>query len=248
MFQTIVSLSSPACSSSSGANAGETERAQRVEHLVGGAQVGLGVGDQRAAAGELGAARFEHGGDLGRHRQVAEIAAPGHAHPVEAAGTTGSSASAGASTDSGSRASRPASAPSSSAASSTVRAIGPTTASEAHGSDWSSAAGIRPGDGRSPTTLQNDAGLRMLDARSDPSANGSIPVATAAAAPPLLPPAVRVRSYGLRVAPNTRLNVCEPAPNSGVLVLPITIAPARRRRSTSRLSASGTCSAKIVEP
>ena len=38
-------------------------------------------------------------------------------------------------------------------------------------------------------------------------------------------PGVFVRSYGLRVAPKTALNVCEPAPNSGVFVLPITIAP-----------------------
>ena len=48
----------------------------------------------------------------------------------------------------------------------------------------------------------------------------------------LLPPQVRATSYGLRVAPNSALNVCEPAPNSGVLVLPMTIAPARLMRST----------------
>ena len=51
-------------------------------------------------------------------------------------------------------------------------------------------------------------------------------VASATAAPPLLPPAVRARSYGLRVTPNTSLNVCEPRPNSGTLVLPITMHPA----------------------
>ena len=53
-----------------------------------------------------------------------------------------------------------------------------------------------------------------------PSAIGTMPHASATAAPPLLPPQVFVRSYGLRVAPNTVLNVCEPAPNSGVFVLP----------------------------
>ena len=43
----------------------------------------------------------------------------------------------------------------------------------------------------------------------------------------------------MRVAPKTSLNVCEPAPNSGVLVLPMITAPAARRRSTIRLSAVG---------
>ena len=57
-----------------------------------------------------------------------------------------------------------------------------------------------------------------------------------------------MRSYGLRVAPKTALNVCEPAPNSGVLVLPITIAPAPRSRSTISESASGTCVANSGEP
>jgi len=52
----------------------------------------------------------------------------------------------------------------------------------------------------------------------------------------------------LRVTPNTELNVCEPAPNSGVFVLPTTIAPAFFIRVTSEASASGTCSAKIGEP
>ena len=58
-----------------------------------------------------------------------------------------------------------------------------------------------------------------------------MPLATATAAPPEEPPQVFDRSYGLRVAPNTLLNVCEPAPNSGVLVLPMRIAPAAFRRS-----------------
>jgi hypothetical protein len=88
----------------------------------------------------------------------------------------------------------------------------------------------------------------MLPPRSEPSASGSIPLATAAAAPPLEPPAVRERSNGLRVAPNTALKVCDPAPNSEVFVLPITIAPALRRRSTSSVSAAGIWSRKIGEP
>ena len=67
-------------------------------------------------------------------------------------------------------------------------------------------------------------------------------VARATAAPPLLPPHVFVRAYGFRVAPKTVLNVCEPAPNSGVFVLPTVIAPAARIRATISASCAGTLS------
>jgi hypothetical protein len=59
---------------------------------------------------------------------------------------------------------------------------------------------------------------------------------------------VRVVSHALRVAPKTGLNVCEPAPHSGVLVLPTMIAPAPRSRSTCSESAAGTCSRYDGEP
>src|SRR5262245_21602103 len=57
-----------------------------------------------------------------------------------------------------------------------------------------------------------------------------MPVASAAAEPPLEPPAVNARFQGLRVARKTLSTVFGPNANSGVLVLPITIAPASRRR------------------
>ena len=128
-----------------------------------------------------------------------------------------------------------------------MRAIGPPTAVVSHrlsvGHD-----GTRPRDGRSPTTPQNDAGLRSEPPMSEPSASGTIPDASAQAAPPDEPPAERVGSTGLRVVPKTRLKVCEPAANSGTLVLPITTTPARRTRSTIRSSVSGTWSANSGEP
>ncbi len=134
-----------------------------------------------------------------------------------------------------------------SATSETVRPIGPADESTVHGVTVGH-DGTRPGDGRMPTTLQNDAGLRNEPPVSLPSAIGTMHVASATAAPPLDPPQVFDGSYGLRVAPNTRLNVCDPAPNSGVFVLPIVIAPAARMRSTTSESSVGTWSANNGEP
>ena len=67
----------------------------------------------------------------------------------------------GSSSDSGARGSGPAMARRSRVTSSTVRANGPLTPSGFHASG-AGTPGTRPGDGRSPTRLQNDAGLRML--------------------------------------------------------------------------------------
>ena len=75
-----------------------------------------------------------------------------------------------------------------------------------------------------------------------------MPQANATVAPPLLPPHVLVKSYGLRVVPNTSLKVCEPAPNSGVFVLPMTIAPASLYRWTVNESSVGTKSLNIRDP
>src|SRR4051812_19925381 len=75
----------------------------------------------------------------------------------------------------------------------TVRAIGPTTA-KLNQAETLGQFGTRPAEGRNPTTLQKLAGLRRLPPRSGPPASGSIPQASAAAAPPLLPPHVLARS------------------------------------------------------
>src|SRR6185436_9912827 len=99
----------------------------------------------------------------------------------------------GSAIDSGARRSGPAIADSRNAASAAVRAIGPSTPSEfqAFGAGQ---CGTRPGVGRKPTTLQKLPGLRSEAARSPPSAKGSMPLATAAAAPPEEPPALLPRS------------------------------------------------------
>src|SRR5712692_9029696 len=75
-----------------------------------------------------------------------------------------------------------------------------------------------------------------------------MPVASATAAPPLEPPQVRAGFHGWRGAPKTALKVLPPAPNSAVLVLPTTMAPAALRRSTMSACSSGTGCSKILDP
>src|SRR6516165_6497445 len=75
-----------------------------------------------------------------------------------------------------------------------------------------------------------------------------MPVATAAAAPPLDPPQVRWRFQGLIVSPYSSLSVNQRQENSGALVRPITIAPARRRLAIDGLSSTATRLAKAATP
>jgi hypothetical protein len=106
----------------------------------------------------------------------------------------------------------------------------------------------RPGEGRRPTTEQKAAGVRRLQPRSDPVASHAWPVATATAEPPEEPPQVMAVFHGLRVSPKTSLNVLAPWPNSGVLDLPMTMAPRDSSVSTMASLPSGTCPAKSGEP
>ena len=73
-------------------------------------------------------------------------------------------------------------------------------------------------------------------APSVPRPSGPSPAATAAAAPPDEPPEVRSKFHGLRVVPKEGPSVSPFTPNSGVVVLPMMIAPAARSRATSTLS------------
>ena len=82
--------------------------------------------------------------------------------------------------------------------------------------------------------------MRIEPAPSVPSAAAARPAATAAAEPPLDPPAIRAGSHGFRVAPKASDSVVASASSSGTWVLPITTAPAaRRRRTTSASRAAG---------
>lgn len=99
---------------------------------------------------------------------------------------------------------------------------------------------MRPGVGRIEATPQKLAGVRTEPPKSVPCASGTMPAATATAEPPDDPPEVSAGSKGLRVGPRNRLVQTAPKPNSGVLVLPRMIAPARRSRATTRSSSAGT--------
>ena len=93
---------------------------------------------------------------------------------------------------------------------------------------WSGPQVLRPRVGLRPNSPQCDAGMRIEPPPSLPWAMGTMPAATAAAEPPLDPPGVRVGSQGLRVGPCSSGSVTAASPNSGVLVLPRMIRPARR--------------------
>ncbi len=83
------------------------------------------------------------------------------------------------------------------AASRTVRAIGPAV-ERPTGSPYIGPPLMRPRVGLRPTSPQQDAGMRIEPPPSDAWAIGTRPDATAAAAPPLEPPAIRSRSQGVR--------------------------------------------------
>ena len=58
-----------------------------------------------------------------------------------------------------------------------------------------------------PNSPQTLAGMRIEPPPSLPCANGTSPAATAAAAPPLEPPADRSRSHGVRAGGATSVSV-----------------------------------------
>src|SRR6185437_2897091 len=107
---------------------------------------------------------------------------------------------------------------------------------------------MRPGVGFSPQIPQKCEGTRMDPPPSLPTPPAEHAAAIDAASPPLEPPAVRDRSQGLLVRPYRRLSVSHAIRNSGVLVVPSTIAPASFRRFTSGASDFATYPARSFVP
>src|SRR5262245_42028682 len=87
-----------------------------------------------------------------------------------------------------------------------------------------------------PNRPVNEHGIRIEPAPSVPIASAPMPTAVADAAPALLPPGVWPRFQGLRVTPVSGLSPIAFQPNSGVVVLPSSTAPASRRRATDGAS------------
>src|SRR5437867_13433441 len=108
--------------------------------------------------------------------------------------------------------------------------------------------GTRPYDGLRPYTPQNDDGMRIDPAPSEPWASGPRPAAAAAPAPALEPPVVIAVFQGLRVMPVTGQSPRPFQPNSGVVVLPSRTPPACFRRRTTGGSTSGTRCSKTNDP
>ena len=93
------------------------------------------------------------------------------------------------------------------------------------------------------------AGSRVEQPASVASASGTIPVATLTPAPADEPPQVSAGAHGLRVKPVSGETPSSECANSVVVVLPITTAPAARRRATAVTSAlAGGASAIKGEP
>ena len=110
------------------------------------------------------------------------------------------------------------------------------------------AVGMRPSVGRSAAVPQHADGQRSEPPRSEPTPSGVIPVASAAASPPLDPPGVRVGFHGFCVRPRSALSVSQRRPTSGALVRAIGMAPAARRFATAGASSGGTASAIATTP
>jgi hypothetical protein len=89
---------------------------------------------------------------------------------------------------------------SASAVSSTVR-LTTHSAEKPSNSASSGPSGTRRRDGLSPTSPQQEAGMRVEPPASLAWAIASMPAATAAALPPDEPPGMSAGSHGLRVGP-----------------------------------------------
>src|SRR5256886_9890603 len=122
------------------------------------------------------------------------------------------------------------------AAPAAVRAIPPLVENPAQSSPNSGPLEIRPRAGLNPTTPQHEAGIRTPPPPSPPWARPQSPAATAAAAPPLEPPAVRLLSTGLRAGGNIGPSVTGRVPNSDAFVFPRMTAPSSFRRPMAKPS------------
>ena len=142
----------------------------------------------------------------GVRRRGGEVVLGLHRHP-DAAQLDAARIPSGTGARPPSRPSGPAMMLSTSATSATERASGPTcvrgspSVPSSPSSSMTPVSGTRPALGLIDARPQKCAGRRTLPPESVPSPHGEPCAAMIAASPPLLPPGVRVRSYGLFVRP-----------------------------------------------
>ncbi len=136
----------------------------------------------------------------------------------------------GAGATNGSPGSGPAATSSSAAASRTVRVTANCTLSGRAISPLPGPTDTRPREVFRPTSPQHAAGMRIEPPPSLACAAGTIPLATAAAEPPLDPPEIRSVFHGLRVGPYAAGSVVGMIPSSGVFVRPRMMNPASCHR------------------
>ncbi len=94
--------------------------------------------------------------------------------------------------------------------------------------------------GLKPTTPHHAAGIRIEPPESVPRAASQRPAATAAAEPPLEPPARRPGATGFGTVPKCGFWELTPYANSCRLVLPQTTQPALSARRTASAVCAGT--------
>src|SRR5262245_44395314 len=130
----------------------------------------------------------------------------------------------------------------------TVRVTAWPIDSPFHDSPANGASVTRPRVGLRPKRPQHDAGMRIDPPPSVACAAGTIPPATADAAPPLDPPDTCSAWQGLGHGPKNDGSVLVLVPKPGVFVFPTITTPARRSRATNSLSRVATASANRRTP
>src|SRR5512142_1043606 len=99
-----------------------------------------------------------------------------------------------------------------------------------------------------PNSPHADAGARIEPPPSLACASGTIPAATAAAAPPDDPAAERDRSQGLCVAPSSSVSVLQSRPSSETAVLPTVTRPLAAVRAPKGVPALATLRPNSLDP
>src|SRR6185295_4481462 len=124
----------------------------------------------------------------------------------------------------------------------------PSDKSASYGEGVALLGTVRPRLGFSPNKPAEAAGPRIEPPPSLACASGTMPAATAAAAPPEEPLAESVRPQGLCVTPSSKVSVLPIMPSSLVALLPTVSSPAASARSLKTEPRSGTLPANNREP